>query len=91
MFGILAFCVAAFAQFLPEELAERAKWEEFLKTAEIVASEQMTSRRRDESLDPDPQAGRHHEKGPLERHLGTARKDISTAGSTKSPAMKWTR
>jgi hypothetical protein len=42
-FGILAFGAAAFAQFLPEELAERAKWEEFLKTAEIVASEQMTS------------------------------------------------
>lgn len=26
------------AQFTPEELAERAKWEEFLKTAEIVGS-----------------------------------------------------
>jgi hypothetical protein len=43
LFGILAFGTAAFAQFLPEELAERAKWEEFLKTAEIVANEQMTS------------------------------------------------
>jgi len=43
LFGLLAFGAAAFAQFLPEELAERAKWEEFLKTAEIVASEQMTS------------------------------------------------
>jgi hypothetical protein len=43
MFGILALGAAAFAQFLPEELAERAKWEEFLKTAEIIASEQMTS------------------------------------------------
>jgi len=43
VFGILAGGAAAFAQFLPEELAERAKWEEFLKTAEIVASEQMTS------------------------------------------------
>jgi len=42
-FGILAFGAAAFAQFLPEELAERAKWEEFLKTAEIIANEQMTS------------------------------------------------
>jgi len=43
MFGILALGAAAFAQFLPEELAERAKWEEFLKTAEIIANEQMTS------------------------------------------------
>jgi hypothetical protein len=43
LFGILALGAAAFAQFLPEELAERAKWEEFLKTAEIIANEQMTS------------------------------------------------
>jgi hypothetical protein len=43
LFGILALGAAAFAQFLPEELAERAKWEEFLKTAEIIAKEQMTS------------------------------------------------
>jgi len=43
MFGILALGAAAFAQFLPEELAERAKWEEFLKTADIIANEQITS------------------------------------------------
>jgi len=29
------------AQFTPEELAEREKWEEFLKTAEIVGSEDI--------------------------------------------------
>ena len=43
MFGILALGAAAFAQFLPEELAERATWEEYLKTAEIIANEQLTS------------------------------------------------
>ena len=31
VFGILAFGAAAFAQFLPEELAERAKWEALYK------------------------------------------------------------
>ena len=30
------------AQFTPEELAEREKWEEFLKTAEIIDHRQMT-------------------------------------------------
>lgn len=32
---ILGFCVQAFAQFLPEEVAEWPKWEEFLNTANI--------------------------------------------------------
>ncbi len=32
------------AQFLPEELAARGQWEEFLKTAEIVQKEQITGR-----------------------------------------------
>jgi hypothetical protein len=40
--GVLGFGARAFAQFLPEELAERAKWEEFLKTAEIIANKQIT-------------------------------------------------
>lgn len=34
----------AFAQLTPEEIAERAKWEEFLKTAEIVEQKQMRGR-----------------------------------------------
>jgi hypothetical protein len=38
----LSFCVRAFAQFLPEDVAEWPKWEEFLKTAEIVGQEQMS-------------------------------------------------
>jgi hypothetical protein len=29
-------------QFLPDDLAQREKWEEFLKTAEVVGSKQMT-------------------------------------------------
>jgi len=32
------------AQFTPEEIAERGKWEEFLKTAEIVGKEQIGGR-----------------------------------------------
>ncbi len=31
-------------QFTPEEVADRAKWEEFLKTAEVVDQKQMDSR-----------------------------------------------
>ena len=38
----LGFFAQAFAQFLPEEVAERPKWEEFLKTAEIVGQVQLT-------------------------------------------------
>jgi len=42
--GIILLGAGAFAlaQFLPEETAEQAKWEEFLATAKIVAEEQMT-------------------------------------------------
>ncbi len=32
------------AQFTPDELAQRGRWEEFLKTAEIVKQEQITGR-----------------------------------------------
>ena len=38
------FPLAAAAQFLPEELDRRGEWEDFLRTAEVVSSEQMTSR-----------------------------------------------
>lgn len=49
---ILAACLAvavllplaAAAQFLPEELDRRGEWEDFLRTAEVVESEQMTGR-----------------------------------------------
>ncbi len=37
---LLAFGLQTFAQFTKEEVAEREKWEEFLKTAEVVSSEQ---------------------------------------------------
>jgi hypothetical protein len=40
----MSFHFQSLAQFIPEELAERAKWEEFLKTAEITDSYQMKSR-----------------------------------------------
>lgn len=32
------------AQFLPEEIAERPQWEEFLRTADVIASEQQVGR-----------------------------------------------
>ncbi len=41
---ILGFGLKSFAQFTPEELAEREKWEEFLKTAEIIGQIQQKSR-----------------------------------------------
>jgi len=41
---ILGFSFRLIAQFTPEEVAEREKWEEFLKTAEIIDQQQMTSR-----------------------------------------------
>lgn len=41
---IIGFNLQCFAQFTPEEVAERAKWEEFLKTAEITGQEQMRGR-----------------------------------------------
>ena len=37
----LGFPFQALAQFTPEELAEREKWEDFLKTAEIVGSKDI--------------------------------------------------
>lgn len=37
----LAFTVQVWAQFTPEELAERPKWEEFLKTAEITGQSKI--------------------------------------------------
>ncbi len=33
--------IRCFAQFTPEELAERTKWEEFLKTAEVINKRRM--------------------------------------------------
>jgi len=41
---ILGFNFLAIAQFTPEEIAERSQWEEFLKTAEVVAEDQMGGR-----------------------------------------------
>jgi len=39
---ILGAGALTLAQFLPEDVAQRAQWEEFLSTAEIVGEEQMT-------------------------------------------------
>jgi hypothetical protein len=41
---IFGFSLKSFAQFTPEEIAEREKWEEFLKTADIVGQKQQDSR-----------------------------------------------
>jgi len=41
---VLGFGFHSIAQFTPEEVAEREKWEEFLKTAEIVGQKQQKSR-----------------------------------------------
>jgi hypothetical protein len=40
----IGFQFQAIAQFTPEELAEREKWEEYLKTAEIIGQVQQKSR-----------------------------------------------
>ena len=45
LFALLSLWVFTAAQFTPEQIAERPDWEEFLKTAEIVESEQPWSRR----------------------------------------------
>ncbi len=50
LFGILLVLLygagtSLWAQFTPEEITERAKWEEFLAGAEVVDQEQMVSRR----------------------------------------------
>jgi hypothetical protein len=42
---VIGFNCQAFAQFTDEEAAERAKWEDFLQNAEIVAKEQPFSDR----------------------------------------------
>jgi hypothetical protein len=42
--GVLTVVSALRAQFLPEELAERPGWEEFLKTADIIGQEQIVGR-----------------------------------------------
>jgi hypothetical protein len=39
--GLVGLSLPAATQFLPEEVAERPKWEEFLTMAEIVGQEQM--------------------------------------------------
>ncbi len=41
----LYLCVFSSAQFNPDEIAERAKWEAYLEAAEIIDSEQPWSRR----------------------------------------------
>ena len=41
---VLGFASHSMAQFTPEELAEREKWEEFLKTAKIIGQKQQKSR-----------------------------------------------
>jgi hypothetical protein len=41
---VLGFCSQSLAQFTPEEVAEREKWEEFLKTATIIDQKQQQSR-----------------------------------------------
>jgi hypothetical protein len=46
-FGFLALLIfnsLAIAQFTPEDLAEREKWEEFLKTAEVITQSQLIGR-----------------------------------------------
>jgi len=39
---VFSLVLPAAAQFLPEEVAERPKWEEFLTTADIIAEQQMS-------------------------------------------------
>lgn len=46
-FVFTGFLFQSLAQLTPEELAAREKWEEFLKTAEIMASDQPWSLRED--------------------------------------------
>jgi len=40
--GFLGLVLSAPAQFLPEEITERPRWEEFLETAKVMASVQFT-------------------------------------------------
>jgi hypothetical protein len=41
---LMGFCSQSLAQFTPEQIAERAKWEEFLQTAEITSFHRQKSR-----------------------------------------------
>ncbi len=41
---LLGLCLGSKAQFTPRELAERHRWEEFLRTARIVSQQQMHGR-----------------------------------------------
>ena len=43
IFLLLGFSLPVLAQFTPEEVAERPKWEEFLLNANVVAEKQITS------------------------------------------------
>ncbi|MFC2158391.1 hypothetical protein ACFLT9_11190 [Acidobacteriota bacterium] len=42
--GLMALAIPARGQFTSDEISEFEKWEEFLKTAEVISSEQMGSR-----------------------------------------------
>jgi hypothetical protein len=42
-FVLIGVTLPVLAQFTPEELAERPKWEEFLLNANVVKEEQITS------------------------------------------------
>ena len=42
--GLIALTLPGLTQFLPEEIAERPKWEEYLRDAEIIGQEQMGTR-----------------------------------------------
>jgi hypothetical protein len=42
VFGLLWFGLETFAQYKPEEIAEFAKWEDFLQTAKIIDQRQMS-------------------------------------------------
>jgi hypothetical protein len=44
VFGFLWFSLESLAQFKPEEVADFAKWEEFLQTASIVGERQMSQK-----------------------------------------------
>ena len=43
IFFWLGFGLPVLAQFTPEEIAERPKWEEFLLNANVVGEKQITS------------------------------------------------
>jgi hypothetical protein len=43
VFVVLGFALPVLAQFTPEEIAERPKWEEFLLNANVIKEQQITS------------------------------------------------